>query len=927
MSPGSTSTLKSASPLAEPPAPVQALTRTEAELRADPEFQAQLAADTQAERLRTGRVASLLVVVLMPPGVLLDWLGYRDPPLLGYFLFLRLSCSVLAAGLLALHYTELGRRRVRWLGPPIALLPSYFMSVMILYEGGFASTYYAGINLVLLAVSAVVHWDLWESLLTTLAIIGLYTGACLLAPEQAAGGATFANYYFLGLTGVIVVTGNTVYNKLRWKEFCSRFELRRSRQLLEQSYQQLRDLDEMKVRFFANISHELRTPLTLLLSPLEELREHPRLREDPRLAEYLGTMQDNGMKLLKLINDLLDLVRLDAGRLVLHRRWIDVTSFAGGLINAIRHFAADRGLRTLWQVEPELARIWADPDKLEKVLLNLLFNSVKFTPAGGQITLRARAEAGAVVFEVEDTGVGIAPEHIDHLFRRFWQADSSARRKYQGAGLGLALVKELAEAHGGTVEARSTLGQGTTITVRLPILNPPENAPAEANPAPPGEGAGNGADSESWLASLYRRAELFASITPLRTSLRPWQPEAQRGQPTLILADDEPDLRRFLRSQLEEDYKVIEAVDGAQATSLARQYLPDLLLCDMMMPEKDGLQVCQELRAAAPTRNLPILLLTARADDETKLRCLAAGASDFLAKPFSSAELRLRLKNLVDARRLEKELARQNQRLQASLEQIQEQELQLVQAEKLASLGRLSAGIIHEINNPLNFVRTGLFVLSRQAPKLPEPDQPGYLDTVHDLQEGVSRVVEIVSDLRAFTHPQSGDRIEEVDVGGALEAALRFLAGEWREKVRILNELPAGFTVTGARTRLVQVFLNLLQNSLDALRHKTFPPGQEPTVRIQAQQVGGGRLIRVWDNGPGIPAEHLGKVFDPFFTTKEVGQGTGLGLSICYRLLAQVGGRISVQSRPGQDCEFTLEFPENVRETPGALGPQTALPA
>ncbi len=922
MKPASTSTLKFASPESNSNSVGSAsLTRTGPELQADPEFQAALATDTQQERLRTGKVACILVILLMPLGTAADWFVY--PREVGFFFALRVACSIAASGLLALHYLDFGKQHIRWLGAPIALLPAAVIAMMISHRDGFNSPYYAALILVLLAVNVVVHWNLGESLFTTGCIIVFYAVAGLASPSVAQTDRTFVSFYFLALTGVIVVSGNFLYNSLRFREFASRYELERSRRLLELSFTRLRELDELKGRFFANISHELRTPLTLLLGPVELLRAHPALVRDERLQDCVETMHDNGMRLLKLINDLLDLVRLDAGRLKLNLVSVEVDSFLRGLLVAVRRFAEDRGLRVHHELQSDLVQLVADPDKLEKVFLNLLFNSIKFTPAGGRISLRARREGDHAVFEVSDTGVGVANEQLPHLFERFWQADTSSHRKYQGAGIGLALSKELVELHGGTIKAESEVGHGTTMVVHLPlgratngvvapsISTVPLVLPLEAERTSETELR---ARADPVINALFRRAELHASITPLRDSLRPWSPpRGARLRPKLLLADDEPDMLRFLRTQLEDDYEILEAVDGAQALALATQYLPELTVCDMMLPEKDGLEVCRELRASHITRGLPFLMLTARADEDTKLAALAAGASDFLSKPFSTAELRLRLKNLVDAHQLQRELSNQNKKLEATIEQLKETELQLVQSDKMASLGRMSAGIIHEINNPLNFARTGLYLIARYAKKLPEPERGHCEETLQDIEEGVQRVANIVSDLRSFSHPQGGE-LDEVDVAETLGVALRFLANEWKDdRVNLQNEISKGLVVQAVRTKLVQIFVNLLQNAFDSLLTRV-ADGELPTMRLSAHVEGGWCRIKLWDNGPGIAASHLPRIFDPFFTTKEVGKGVGLGLSICYRILSEFGARISVRSEEGRFCEFTLEFPEVVRE-------------
>jgi signal transduction histidine kinase len=759
------------------------------------------------------------------------------------------------------------------------------------------------------------------------------------------GEVVFCNTYFILLTGIIVVVGNYVQSGLRLREFAAQEELKRNREQLalsndelkqsqlklelsnqelisrehelEESNKRLREMDEAKGRFFANISHELRTPLTLLLAPLESIRSSRDQFIDARQRELLDTMYANGMRLLKLINDLLDLVRLESNSIKLHLARIDVEPFLEGLLNSIKAVATEKAIRLTCDVDSELKWIRADSDKLEKIFLNLLFNAVKFTPAGGRISVLAQIEGDFVVFEVKDSGVGIAPEHLPHIFERFWQVDSSAQRKFQGAGIGLALVKELATAHGGNVEARSTPGMGTTMIIRLPRIEAAESN-ADQNGSTPGETpkASEKPDSvksvgdTEWLSQLYRRAEMFPGIVPLREALRPTTGMSGSRRPKLLIADDEPDMRRFLRSQLSDEYELMEAVDGEQATSMAAQYLPDVMVCDMMMPEKDGLQVCQDLRKRSTTRSLPFLMLTARADDETKLMALRAGANDFLTKPFSITEIRLRLKNLVDSFHLQKQLAWQNQKLEATVEQLKETEVQLVQSEKLASLGRMSAGIIHEINNPLNYAKSAAQYLSRCLEDVPESRRADFADTLKDIEDGLVRVAGIVTDLRSFTHPH-GSALGAVDVHGVIVSSLRFLAAEWRDKVDIINEVPAEFDVLADRNKLIQVFVNLIQNALDALTEKTFTDST-PQIRISAEERPGLKVVKIRDNGMGISQDNITKIFDPFFTTKEVGKGTGLGLSICFRIISDSGGRIAVRSEPGQWTEFSLEFPVHI---------------
>jgi two-component system, sensor histidine kinase PhcS len=259
------------------------------------------------------------------------------------------------------------------------------------------------------------------------------------------------------------------------------------------------------------------------------------------------------------------------------------------------------------------------------------------------------------------------------------------------------------------------------------------------------------------------------------------------------------------------------------------------------------------------------------------------------------------------------ELDKSRKALEASLHQLKENEMQLVQSEKLASLGRMSAGIIHEINNPLNFATTGIFTLRKKGKHLAPEQQADYAEVLTDVEDGLKRVQAIVSDLRQFTHP-STEQLDPVPVAEIVTPALRFLSNESRDIVQIKQNIADKQTIWANKNKLIQVLLNLLQNSIDALKAKKFPDGEKPTIWIEGRVENGQSILSVRDNGSGIDVKNLDKIFDPFFTTKAVGSGMGLGLSICYRIVQEYGGKISAKTEPGKFCEFILEFP--VRTSP-----------
>ena len=557
-------------------------------------------------RVSSLKVGCILAIIFIPSGVSIDYFVYPDHTKV-FFVIRTLSSLLITLFYFSLN-SSFGRQHYKVFGIVIVTVPIATISWMIYLTEGSLSSYYAGLNLVLLGAGIVLRWSLLESLVALAITIFAYFLGCFFHGSFSYSSEFYNNAYFLVVTGVFVITGNYFHYNLQYSEFLLRYKLDQSHSMLEESNLKLRELDEVKSRFFANISHELRTPLTLVIAPLDKLAVQLQKLGDEQVNSLLSTMQANGMRLLKLINDLLDLVRMESGQMTVDRIPIDLSNFISGMIQAVSGAVKDRGLRTEMHVADEINRVMADSDKLEKILLNLLFNSIKFTPAGGLIEVAATKEEDILFITVRDTGMGIEKEKLAYIFDRFWQADTSAKRKFQGAGIGLALVKELVEVQGGSVSVESREGEGTQFTVQLPYLEsdePIEDQTQEVSVATPGAVPSSNGKNEEWLRMIYRRAELFPSMQTLRETIR--QPDYFKhgNKPKVLIADDEPDMLSFLNSQLNEHYIVYEAVDGAQAVEKARQFLRDVILLDMMMPKKDGLAVCRELKEHTPTRSIP----------------------------------------------------------------------------------------------------------------------------------------------------------------------------------------------------------------------------------------------------------------------------------------------------------------------------------
>jgi len=323
----------------------------------------------------------------------------------------------------------------------------------------------------------------------------------------------------------------------------------------------------------------------------------------------------------------------------------------------------------------------------------------------------------------------------------------------------------------------------------------------------------------------------------------------------------------------------------------------------LMLPEVDGHEVCRLLKEDPKTRNIKIVLLTARVDEAAKLTALNNGADDFLTKPFSRTEVETRLRNLYEKSRLESELSDRNQDLEAALDDLKEAQSSLVRSEKLNALGTLSAGLLHEVNNPLNYVISAIQLARMESIVTENQSVREYFD---DIDEGVGRIRNIVSDLHAFAHPSEFDKQKLFSVSQAIDSAIRFTASEC-EGIRIRKEVTNDSSITGSEGHIVQVMINLLSNASSAILEND--RAKQGEIVIKADRVDEQLIVRVSDNGIGMSLETQERVFEPFFTTKDVGGGMGLGLSICHTIIKSHGGQIQIQSVEDVGTEFVLVLP------------------
>ncbi|MCC7335226.1 MAG: response regulator [Pirellulaceae bacterium] len=420
-----------------------------------------------------------------------------------------------------------------------------------------------------------------------------------------------------------------------------------------------------KLRFFTNISHEFRTPLTLILGPVEKLLGSAKPLQASENRSMLELVRRNAGRLLDLVNQLLDLRKLDAGAMQLQPTQADMVEFVKCEVDAFELMALDKNIDLQFTSNSPYQLSCFDNDKLRKILSNLISNAIKYTPPCGVVTVELLLNSESVEVVVRDTGVGIPTEELPQIWNRFYRAKGDSNATHAGTGVGLALTRELVELHRGQISVESQLGEGTTFRVHLPMLSPDENS--EAMPSLPRAVADGLAQPQS---------DPSLPLPNARESTHATSPASQAGSAndnedgnedgdaelssdaasasekmTLLIVDDNADIRKLLCDSFADSYRVLEAEDGRQGLHIASEQIPDLIIADVMMPHLLGTDLCRQLKQQKQTSHIPVILLTARSSSDFQLEGLRTGADDYVTKPFSLDHLVARVQNQLESRR------------------------------------------------------------------------------------------------------------------------------------------------------------------------------------------------------------------------------------------------------------------------------------
>jgi len=655
-------------------------------------------------------------------------------------------------------------------------------------------------------------------------------------------------------------------------------------------------IDRAKTAFFSNVSHEFRTPLTLMLGPVEDSLADTDQPLPPRQRERQEIIQRNALRLLKMVNTLLDFSRIEAHRVEAAYEWTDLAAYTAELASTFRSLIEKAGLRFVVDVAPLEEPAFIDRQMWEKIVLNLLSNAYKFT-LEGEIGVSLREVADVIELEVRDTGSGIPANELPHVFERFHRVEGTRGRTQEGTGIGLALVQELVKLHHGeiSVESSAPPNAGTVFRIRIPRGSahlPAEFHVAAPTVAPKGVSRVYVEEAMRWLPP---EPDSGAPQQSRGSAARSTKANAPQTGARVLLADDNADMREYVTRLLKSEYDVEAVGDGRAALAAVRAQLPDLVLADVMMPSLDGFGLLRALREDPVTREVPVVLLSARAGEEARVEGMRAGADDYLEKPFSARELLARVAAHAQMARMRRAAAERERTLRQAAE-----DANRVKATFLATMS-------HELRTPLNAILGYTDLLDAEIAGSLTGGQKAQLQRIHLASR---HLLEMIEEILTFSRIEAGREevhFERVDVAELAVETCRLvepLAAQKALQFRYEGPRDQLFVETDAG-KMRQILLNLLSNAIKFT--------ERGTVGLHLTDLGQDILFEVRDTGVGIEADQLDRIFEPFHQATSAGPrrhgGTGLGLTVSRELARLLGGEIEVVSAPQRGSTFTLRLP------------------
>lgn len=629
-------------------------------------------------------------------------------------------------------------------------------------------------------------------------------------------------------------------------------EVQKANMELKKLYEELHQRDQLKTKFFSNVSHELRTPLALILGSIE--RDLNRTNLDAASKNTLNHIQRNARVVLKHVNDLLDIAKLEVGKMSLKYVDLDVAALARFTASNFQSLAAERGHQFTVDT-PKNLQAQVDPEKFQRILTNLLSNAFKFTPPGKFIKCELKKVGGNLQLIVTDGGPGISDKDKKNIFQRFFQAEESSIRRFGGTGLGLSIVKEFADLHGGMVEVGDSDEKGALFRITLPL-----SAPANSDVAT----EYNITDAQH---SILETVETFKTPEISGTN----EKHADKTKNLVLVVEDNAEMRNFIVETLFADFNVVTAKNGKDGLEKLQSIKPDLILTDVMMPEMSGDQLVAEVRKDNAFGKIPIILLTAKADDDLRVRLLREGAQDYLMKPFSQEELQSRIWNFIMLKHVMEELEFKNKELQG-----------------------FSHTVAHDLRAPLrSLIAFSQIIIEDHGPQL-SAEVKDYFDRI---QTSAQRMTALIDGLLSLSRLSRAEmKWEDVDLStlaSMIISDFKKLSPNRNATFKVADNL----AVKGDRQLLASVIQNLLDN---AWKYSSKKEITEISFGVEDN------VYYVRDNGAGFDMKYAKNLFETFHrlhSDKDF-PGVGVGLATVQRIINRHGGKIWAESKVGEGTTF-----------------------
>ncbi|WP_427854338.1 hybrid histidine kinase/response regulator LvrA [Leptospira tipperaryensis] len=640
-------------------------------------------------------------------------------------------------------------------------------------------------------------------------------------------------------------------------------DLVRREEELQQVYQKLIELDQLKTQFFANVSHELRTPLTLILGPTRTLLKQETV--SPEQRNLLETIERNSYTLLKHVNDLLDFSKLEAGKMTLNYSNVNLSKIISNITAHFDSVAKERNIEFL-TIVPETCIVAVDEAKVERIVLNLISNAFKFAPDNGKIRCKLSSDPTMALIEVEDDGPGVPEPLRDLIFEKFRQGDEGDSRFFGGTGLGLAIVREFSNLHLGSAQVETSSLGGASFQIRLPIKT---KTTVE--------------DKHS-----FEREDLTPALISGLNDQRKINLTLEESNHTsslkrrILIVEDNPEMRRYIFDSLSHEFQVLVATNGKEGLEKAIQEKPDIIVTDIMMPVMSGDKMVREIRNRPELSLTSIIFLSAKADQDDRIKLLEEGAQDYLIKPFTPEELLVRVRNFIKLKKTIESLETTNQEMEA-----------------------FSYSVSHDLRAPIRGIEGFVNILMEDFGETLDPEA---MKVVLIIQKNVVLMNNLIQNLLDF-HKVS--KVELATRAVDMEALVRDIVvmlqqerpSENHSSIRI-GKLP---NAIGDGAALKQVWVNLISNSI-----KYSSTREKPEIEIGSTEGEELNTYFVKDNGVGFDkryADRLFKVFQRLHLQEEF-EGTGVGLAIVARIVQRHGGHVFAEGEAGKGAMFSFTLPK-----------------